>query len=260
MGDDVQKPFMQASGAEDQHVLTKDEVKAIAKRMIAINPPSEATYWHNQRATARWLASTLFMGKTWGMYDYTHHLEQVATLQNDDKLKTIAWLHDLIEDIDGWELDDLREIGFHEDVVLAVDALTKREAAGEKYFEAVARCGMNEYAPKVKMADNTCNSQLIEYHRFPTQRQHDRSDKYWVSFHYLKDVDTGIIPRGTPVLLWAIDNESRLLNPDGGSDDIMPEDKARLYDLLMRETDDAAKQHVRDVLKTRRGNAPDLVV
>lgn len=226
--------FGAAAGAPP--ALGKDEIKAIAKQMMAVNPPNEATYWHNQRTTARWLASTLFMGKQWGIYDYTQHLEQVASLQTSELLKTIAWLHDLIEDIPGWTLDDLREIGFHENVVQAVDALTKREAQHEKYFEAVCRCGLNEHAPKVKKADNMVNSQLIEYHRFPTQKQHNRADKYWISYHYLDDVDTGRTPRGTPVLQWALENETRLLNPSGDAD-VMPEDRERFYDLLIRETD-----------------------
>ena len=230
----VTTEFDRAKGDLPEQGLTKDAIKNIAKQMMSVTQGAqEAAFWHNQRSTARWLSSTLFMGKQWGVYEYTHHLESVASLQSNDFLKTVAWLHDLVEDIEGWELDDLRDIGFSEDVVLAVDALTKRE--NEKYFEAVCRCGLNEHATKVKKADNTVNSQLIEYHRFPTQKQHDRGDKYWISYHYLDDIDHGRVPRGTPVLQWALENEARLLNPQG-TNEIMPEDRARFLDLLVKET------------------------
>jgi (p)ppGpp synthase/HD superfamily hydrolase len=61
-----------------------------------------------------------------------------------------AVLHDVVEDTD-WTLERLREAGFAEEVVEAVDCLTHRE--GESYEEFVGRVRANPIARQVKVAD-----------------------------------------------------------------------------------------------------------
>lgn len=68
-----------------------------------------------------------------------------------------AVLHDTVEDTD-MTLDDLRRAGFSEDVVLAVDALTKRD--GETRIEAAHRAVVNPIARAVKLADVADNMDL----------------------------------------------------------------------------------------------------
>ena len=61
-----------------------------------------------------------------------------------------ALLHDVVEDTD-WTLDQLRQAGFAEEVVQAVECLTHRDR--ETYEEFIARVQTNPIATKVKLAD-----------------------------------------------------------------------------------------------------------
>jgi len=59
-------------------------------------------------------------------------------------------LHDVVEDTD-WTLERLREEGFSDEVLEAVDCLTHR--GGESYQEFVERVRANPIARQVKIAD-----------------------------------------------------------------------------------------------------------
>ena len=61
-----------------------------------------------------------------------------------------AVLHDVVEDT-GWTLEGLRREGFAEEVVEAVDCLTKR--GDETYDAFIGRLSRNEIARRVKLAD-----------------------------------------------------------------------------------------------------------
>src|SRR2546422_10920720 len=61
-----------------------------------------------------------------------------------------AVLHDVVEDTD-WTLEQLRGEGFSEEVLQAIDCLTRRD--GEGYDEFVARAQANVIARRVKIAD-----------------------------------------------------------------------------------------------------------
>jgi len=65
-------------------------------------------------------------------------------------IRAIAWLHDVIEDSD-YTLDHLRDEGFPEEIIDAVDALTKRE--DEDYVDYLQRVSDDMYATRVKIAD-----------------------------------------------------------------------------------------------------------
>jgi (p)ppGpp synthase/HD superfamily hydrolase len=64
--------------------------------------------------------------------------------------KIVAVLHDVPEDTQ-WTLADLKREGFPEEVLEALDCLTKR--AGEPYQELVNRAAGNPLARRVKLAD-----------------------------------------------------------------------------------------------------------
>ncbi len=64
--------------------------------------------------------------------------------------RIVALLHDVVED-SHWTLDDLRAEGFSEEIVAAVDGLTRRE--GETYDDFIARGASNPLARRVKLAD-----------------------------------------------------------------------------------------------------------
>lgn len=75
----------------------------------------------------------------------------------------VAVLHDVVEDAPAFPLEKLRTMGFSEDVLLALNCLTKRE--GESYEDFIDRVKENDVARRVKMADlehNMDPSRLIE--------------------------------------------------------------------------------------------------
>lgn len=86
----------------------------------------------------------------------------------------VAVLHDLIEDSD-WTLEDLRREGLAEDLLAAVDAMTRRE--GESYADFVDRAARNPIARTVKIADLRDNLDMTRL-ADPKQPDLQRSQKY----------------------------------------------------------------------------------
>jgi (p)ppGpp synthase/HD superfamily hydrolase len=82
---------------------------------------------------------------------FIDHVRRVAEAVSDDDGKLVAWLHDVVEKGPRWSLDELRSEGFPEDVVEAVDAMSKRD--GEDYLDFVRRSVRNPLARPVKRAD-----------------------------------------------------------------------------------------------------------
>jgi hypothetical protein len=78
--------------------------------------------------------------------------------------KIVAVLHDVVEDT-SVTLDWLRGMGFDEGVVLAVDAITKRE--GEPLAESMARVAANPLALRVKAADIAHNANPVRQAGLP---------------------------------------------------------------------------------------------
>ena len=62
----------------------------------------------------------------------------------------VGILHDVVEDSD-WTLEDLQREGFSEEIVEAIDAISRRE--GEIYTEFIKRISKNKLATTVKLAD-----------------------------------------------------------------------------------------------------------
>jgi (p)ppGpp synthase/HD superfamily hydrolase len=78
-----------------------------------------------------------------------HPLRMMMRMESDDAMMA-AVLHDVVEDSD-WTLEQLRGEGFSEEVLQAVDCLTRRD--DESYDEFVARAQTNSIARRVKIAD-----------------------------------------------------------------------------------------------------------
>jgi molybdopterin-guanine dinucleotide biosynthesis protein len=126
--------------------------------------------------------------------DYIHHPLAVAENfvnmnqnqngnqnENDDFYYITAVLHDVVEDTD-MTFDDLRAYGFSEEVIAAVDAITKRK--GEKYDDYLDRVKSNTIARTVKIADLTHNSQLSRLKEV-TQKDYERLEKYKKALEFL---------------------------------------------------------------------------
>lgn len=90
---------------------------------------------------------------------YIEHPRTVARIlerQGHDQNTVIAGLlHDVVEDT-AVTLDDLRKLGYHEEVVRAVDSVTRRE--GESYMDLIRRAAADPIGKWVKLADNETNS------------------------------------------------------------------------------------------------------
>lgn len=88
---------------------------------------------------------------------YILHPMRVMIEQKGRTEKICAILHDVIEDTDV-TFEDLRREGFSEEVINALNALTKRD--GEAYEDYVARVVQNPIAMRVKLMDLTDNMDL----------------------------------------------------------------------------------------------------
>jgi (p)ppGpp synthase/HD superfamily hydrolase len=83
-----------------------------------------------------------------------HPLRVMAGVESVEE-KKVAALHDVVED-SPWTIRDLRAEGFSDEVLAAVDALTKRP--GESLAESMARVVALPLARTVKLADVADNS------------------------------------------------------------------------------------------------------
>jgi len=85
---------------------------------------------------------------------YILHPLRVMLRLDDPTDMTAAALHDVVEDC-GVTLADLRAQGFPEEVVAAVDALTRRN--GEPYEDHIRRAGATAISRRIKLADLSDN-------------------------------------------------------------------------------------------------------
>lgn len=117
-----------------------------------------------------------------------HCLRVMFDVEGDDELMCIAVLHDVIEDIfkkdheKGFQL--LRDYGFSERVISALDCLTHRD--GELYDDYIRRLSFNEDAVKVKLSDLKDNSNITRLKGL-RKKDFERMEKYHRAFTYLKN-------------------------------------------------------------------------
>lgn len=105
---------------------------------------------------------------------YILHPLRVMLRVRESSEMIVAVLHDVIED-SSVTLNCLAEEGFAQEVLSAVDALTKR--AGESRIDAAKRAAMNPIARVVKLADNAENMDISRINN-PTQKDLERLEEY----------------------------------------------------------------------------------
>lgn len=91
-----------------------------------------------------------------GGADYIGHPLRVMDAVESKTAKIVAVLHDVVEDCPSWTLGRLRNEGFSEEVLQALDSVTKR--ALETYPDFIRRCARNATGRLVKLADLSDNS------------------------------------------------------------------------------------------------------
>lgn len=136
---------------------------------------------------ARELATLFHSGqKDKGGHPYTEHLKSVASFVVSEDEKTVAWLHDIVEDTD-MTLEQLTEYGFPENIIEAIDAITMREGEDRKTY--LLRVAGNELATLVKIADLDNNMDLSRLNpNNITPKDYERANRYYAEKTWLEDV------------------------------------------------------------------------
>ena len=118
-----------------------------------------------------------------------HPLRMMLRMSSETEMMA-AILHDVVEDTD-WTLDQLRQAGFSEEVVQAVECLTHRDH--ETYEEFITRVRTNPIATKVKLADLEDNMDMRRL-RTVTERDAQRLHKYhraWLALRQVSHAEGG---------------------------------------------------------------------
>ena len=106
---------------------------------------------------------------------YILHPLRVALRLRDDRERLAAVLHDVVEDT-GVTVDELRERGLEENVVAAIETLTKRD--GEDYRAFIERVAQDPIARAVKLADLADNLDPDRLAALPFEEQQRLRAKY----------------------------------------------------------------------------------
>jgi len=117
-----------------------------------------------------------------GMPYILHPLRMMGKMKTEAEMMA-AVLHDVVEDT-RWTIEQLRERGFSDEVLNAVECLTKRD--GEDYAAFIERAKSNRIARKVKIADLEDNMDVRRISSF-SMKDADRIAKYNKAWHQLVD-------------------------------------------------------------------------
>lgn len=112
-----------------------------------------------------------------------HPITVMMSCEKDDE-KICAILHDVVEDTP-ITFDELKKEGFSDEIVAALDCLTRR--TDESYGAFIDRVITNPLACKVKLADLIDNMDLSRL-KNPTQEDQDRVKKYRLAADRISDV------------------------------------------------------------------------
>lgn len=112
---------------------------------------------------------------------YILHPMQVMSRMETETEKIVGVLHDVVEDTP-ITLQILKEKGYSEEIVAAIDCLTKRE--GETYEDFIERCKQNPIALQVKIADLEDNMDIRRIDVL-TEKDMERLNRYLRAWRYL---------------------------------------------------------------------------
>jgi (p)ppGpp synthase/HD superfamily hydrolase len=114
-------------------------------------------------------------------------LHSIAVMNQMESIfgKTIAVMHDLVEDT-AITLERLKQLGFDDEIILAIDHLTKRE--NEDYAEFIQRCAHNPFARNVKICDLRHNMQTERINQL-NGKDLKRLQKYHEAIQFLLSLD-----------------------------------------------------------------------
>ena len=116
---------------------------------------------------------------------YVFHPFHLAEQMTDEETTIVALLHDVVEDSE-YTIDNLRDMGFTEAIISAIDMMTHDPEI--PYMEYVAQIKKNPIAKAVKLADLRHNSDLSRLDRI-TSRDKARAKKYKKAIDLLESSD-----------------------------------------------------------------------
>ncbi|HLV97266.1 MAG TPA: hypothetical protein VKT82_01195 [Ktedonobacterales bacterium] len=116
---------------------------------------------------------------------YILHLLRVMLRVEGEAAQIVGVLHDLVEDT-RYGFDDLRALGYSEEIVQALDCLTHQP--DESYEQFVERASANPLARRVKRADLEDN---LDVHRLPvvSEKDRERLNRYIAAWRRLQALD-----------------------------------------------------------------------
>lgn len=112
---------------------------------------------------------------------YIFHLMHVMNNVENASCKIVAVLHDILEDTDITK-DDLINYGFSENIVEAINVLTKPKQ--QVYMQYIENVKKNSIAKQVKLVDLKHNMDLTRL-KCITEKDLKRTEKYFKAYQYL---------------------------------------------------------------------------
>lgn len=116
---------------------------------------------------------------------YLGHVFRVMNAGKTIDEKIVGVLHDVVEDYPDFPLEYLREKGFPNHILEAVDCLTKRQEEEQNYDAFIARIEKNPLAIAVKLNDLRDNMDLTRCTTLLEEKDLKRLNKYLKAYLYL---------------------------------------------------------------------------
>ena len=113
---------------------------------------------------------------------YIEHTLRVVDAMTTEEEKTVAMLHDVVEDSE-MSLADLEECGFSYAVLEAVATLTKRNDM--TYFQYIDDVSCNELATRVKLAEIEDNRDIVRVNKM-SFKTYSLEERYRMAKEVLK--------------------------------------------------------------------------
>ena len=117
---------------------------------------------------------------------YIGHVIRVMNAGKTYNEKIVGVLHDVIEDCPEITLDHLLQEGFPNEIVFAIECLTKNPS-DQDYTEFVKQTEKSPLAVSVKINDLQDNMNLTRFNRPMTEKDMNRLNKYLTAYLYLKE-------------------------------------------------------------------------
>ncbi|HBR12905.1 MAG TPA: phosphohydrolase [Chryseobacterium sp.] len=118
---------------------------------------------------------------------YLGHVFRVMNAGKTIDEKIVGALHDVVEDVPDYDFAYLREKGFPEHIIFAVDCLTKRENEETDYDAFLKRTEQSSLAVAVKLNDLRDNMDLTRLPGLLEEKDLKRFNKYLKAYLYLTE-------------------------------------------------------------------------